>query len=140
MLNSLRTSTKIQKQVDARIRDLEKTHDNAGTQKSEKIKSKRGGSVEVLVQIKVAWLHEAILGGASNSRLSYDQLTMVQWVMGFCRNIMDEKDAKNKEKMLGYVSDLMEDVSDFGWQGAKASPAVLCCEMERGTVTWLDSN
>ena len=139
-LKSLRTSMKIQKQVDARIRDLEKAHDNPGIEKQEKIKSKRGGNVEVLVQNKVAWPHEAILGGASRSRLSYDQLTMAQWVMGFCRNVIDEKDDKNKERMLSYMSDLMEDVSDFGWQGAKAAHAVLCCEMERGTVKWSDSN
>ena len=139
-LKSLRTSMKIQKQVDARIRDLEKAHDNPGIEKQEKIKSKRGGNVEVLVQNKVAWPHEAILGGASRSRLSYDQLTMAQWVMGFCRNVIDEKDDNNKERMLSYMSDLMEDVSDFGWQGAKAAHAVLCCEMERGTVKWSDSN
>ena len=65
---------------------------------------------------------------------------MPQGVMGFCRNIIEEKDWGNRERMLGYMSDLMEDVSDFSWQGAKAVHAILCCEMERGTVTWSDSN
>ena len=53
-LNSLRTSMRMQKQVDVRIRDLEKAHKNAGIKKQEKIKSKWGGNVKVLVQNKVA--------------------------------------------------------------------------------------
>ena len=36
-------------------------------------------------------------------------------------------------------SDLMEDTTDFSWQGAKASHAVLLCEMERGAVTWSET-
>ena len=41
--------------------------------------------------------------------------------------------------MLQYLGDIMEDASDFSWQSAKASHAVLLCEMERGKVTWLDT-
>ena len=70
-LNNIRKSEKIQHQVDKRIRELERHSEVAGT--LGKIKSKRGGSVEVLVKHKVAWPHEAILGGATRSRLSYDQ-------------------------------------------------------------------
>ena len=40
----------------------------------------------------------------------------------------------------GYSGYLMEDVNDFIWQGTKAAHAVLCCELERGTVTWEDSD
>ena len=70
-LNNIRKSEKIQHQADKRIRELERHSEVAGT--LGKIKSKRGGSVEVLVKHKVAWPHEAILGGATRSRLSYDQ-------------------------------------------------------------------
>ena len=42
--------------------------------------------------------------------------------------------------MISYMSHLMEDATDFGWQGAKAAHAVLCCELEHGTVTWTDSD
>ena len=77
-LNKIRKSEKIQRQVDKRIRELEKQSEIAGT--LGKIKSKRGGAVEVLVKYKVAWPHEAILGGTTRSRVSYDQLTMSQWV------------------------------------------------------------
>ena len=33
----------------------------------------------------------------------------------------------------------MEDANDFSWANAKASHAVLMCEMERGVVDWSDT-
>ena len=41
--------------------------------------------------------------------------------------------------MHWYLNDLMEDAGDFAWSSAKASHAVLLCEIERGTVEWLDT-
>ena len=38
--------------------------------------------------------------------------------------------------MIAYLGDLMEDTTDFSWQGTKAAHAVLLCEMERGSLTW----
>ena len=95
-LNSIRKSTKIQQQVDKRIRELEKLSESTGC--VGKSKSKRGGGVEVVVKHRVAWPHEAILGGVTRSRLSYDQLTMSQWVQGFCKNVLDESDHNVREK------------------------------------------
>ena len=42
--------------------------------------------------------------------------------------------------MVAYMSDLMEDATDFSWQGAKAAHAVMLCEKERGAITWEDSD
>ena len=39
-----------------------------------------------------------------------------------------------KDTMVSYLADLMEDGTDFSWQGAKAAHAVLMCKMERVTV------
>ena len=38
--------------------------------------------------------------------------------------------------MISYMLDLMENKTDFSWQGAKAAHTVLCCGLDRGTVTW----
>ena len=42
--------------------------------------------------------------------------------------------------MVSYLADLMEDATNFSWQGAKAAHAVLMCEMERRTVKWEDGD
>ena len=132
---------KLQKQVDKRIKDLECSSHRAGNDRGCKLKSKRGGNVDVTVKARVAWPHEPILGGSSRQHVTYNQLTLTQWVQGFCKNIMEEPSRECRYEMISYMSDLMEDATDFTWQGAKAKHTVMSCEMERGGVlTWEDTD
>ena len=82
----------------------------------------------------------ANLGGTNRQRVSYDQLSLTQWVQGFCKNILEEKSNECKQVMISYMSDLMEDATDFSWQGATAAHAVMLCEMERSVLFWEDSD
>ena len=68
--------------------------------------------------------------------MNYNQLTLTQWVQGFCRNVLEESDRGHRDIMTAYLSDLIEDASDFSWQGAKAAYAVLLCKMEHGSLRW----
>ena len=128
----------LQKKVDRRIRDLDQSSHLSGSDSKLKHKSKRGGNVDVSVKRKVSWPHEPILGGVSRQRVTYDQLSLTQWVQGFCKNILEQKSSDRRDIMVSYLSDLMEDATDFSWQGAKAAHAVLLCEMERGSLQWED--
>ena len=74
------------------------------------------------------------------SRASYDNLSMSQWVAGFSQIIREQNDPIVKNQMLDYMSDLMEDSHDFGWQAAKGCLAVLLVKMEEGKVVWGDTN
>ena len=134
-LSTLRSSVKIQRQVDNRLREPELLQCDSGNELKGRIKSKRGGPVKVkkIVKKKVVWPHEAILGGANQTRVTYDQLSLSQWVQGFCPNIIDEQYNDRQERMISYMSDLMEDATDFSWQNAKAAHA------EHGTVSWEDT-
>ena len=138
-LAQIRTSKIIQKQIDRSIAKLGKQQVE-GMENSSKLKSKRGGAVDVVVQQKVAWPHEHILGGHNWQRLTYDQISMPQFVQGFVKNMLDEQNLEYREHMLHYLGDIMEDAADFSWQSAKASHAVLLCEMERGKLTWSDTS
>ena len=60
-------------------------------------------------------------------------------MQGYVKNVLDEDKPEVRESMLQYLGDLMEDATDFSWQSAKASHAVLLCEMERGMVSWSDT-
>ena len=61
-------------------------------------KSKRGGSVDVLVEKRVAWPHDVILGGQNRTRVTYDQLSLTQFAQGFIKNVLQEKSEKSREK------------------------------------------
>ena len=115
-LTALRQDMSVQALVDQRLKqlaDAEKT----GT----KIKSLRGGSVEVLVPNRVKWPHEYVLSGLSKEHISYDQLSTTQWVAGFYRIMKEEKNSNIKENMLDYMISLFDDANDFSWDAAKAS-------------------
>ena len=81
-----------------------------------------------------------ILGGTARQRVTHFQLTLTQWVQGFCCNILEEKSGKHKDLMVAYLGDLMEDATNFSLQGAKAPHAVLLCELERGLLQWEDTD
>ena len=149
-------SSHVQRKVDRRIKDLNQSSCDIGKLK---YKSLRGGDVDVQVRHKVNWPHEAILSSVTRQRVAYDQLSLTQWVHGFCKNILacdqlsltqwvhgfcknilEEKSESRKDSMISYLGDLMEDTTDFSWQGAKAAHAILLCEMERGSLSWEDTD
>ena len=126
----LRHELNIQEQVQERLRQLA---ENAIPGKP-KIKSQRGGSVEVFVPHRVKWPHEFILAGQNKDRVTYNQLSPIQWMAGFCRTIREESDMVVKEHMLDYVINILDDATDFSWASAKASHVVLLCRMEQGEI------
>ena len=119
-------SSAIQRKFDRRIRDLNHSSHLPGNGNSVNLKSKRGGTVEVSVKNKVSWPHEAILGGVNRQRVTYDQLSLTQFIQGFCKNIMEESCNQRKHTMVLYVSGLMEDATDFSWQSTKVAHVLFC--------------
>ena len=132
---ALGQEVRIQQEVQQRLHELsEKIHSGNG-----KVKSQRGGPVDFFVNHRIKWPHEYILAGQSKDRVTYNQLTPLQWMTGFCRNMCEETNMQIKEHMLDYLINLLEDANDFSWPSAKASHAVLLCSMEQGeVVSWAD--
>ena len=120
--------------MEERIRDLQHLNTNQG-----KYKSQRGGVDTVWCRSQIPWPQNHVLGGSSKARVSYDSLSMSQWVSGCCAIIREEGDLATKNAMLDYMTDLMEDSHDFGWPAAKASHAVLLCKMEDNKINWLET-
>ena len=93
-LHELRQDLYIQTQVEKRLKDLADSV-RIGNCKQ---KSLRGGSVEVIVPNKIKWPHEYILSGSQKERVSYDQLSITQWMASFCR-IMKRRAKFSKSKI-----------------------------------------
>ena len=123
---------------DERLRELHKLY-KAGMVVP-KNKSQRGGQVEVFVKNKVKRIHEYVLARSQKERVSYDQLTMGQWVAGFCRSMRDEIYQTNREAMLKYLISLLDNANDFSWSAGKANHAVLLCRMEQGEIKKFHTN
>ena len=87
-----------------------------------------------MVANRVKWPHEYVLSGVSKERVTYDQLSVTQWVAGFGRIMKEEKNSETKEYMLDYLVALFDDAKDFSWDATKASHAILLCRMEQGEI------
>ena len=132
-IQALKSSQLIPKQVDERLQQLSQLNEK-GT-----FKSQRGGTDTVWVKIRSQWPQNFILGGPNKNRVTYDNLSVFRWMSGFAQIIKEETDTKTKNAMLEYMSDLMDDAQDFGWNPAKASHAVLLCRMEEGKISWQET-
>ena len=109
--------------------------------RDKKIKSQRGGAVDIFVKERVKWPHEYVLAGNTKDRITYNQLNITQWMAGFCRIMKEESCQTTKNHMLHYLIALLDDSNDFSWQAAKASHAVLLCRMEQGEViSWSETD
>ena len=87
----------------------------------QKIKSHRGG-VEVFVSQKVRWQHKYAFAGSNKESITYDQLTMGQWMAGFCRAMWEEI---NEEAMLDYL--IFYWIIRMRFPGVLQRPAMQCC-------------
>ena len=130
-LSSMADETLLQLKVDQRLQELS---DLAKSGTFQKVKSQRGGTVDVLIKNRVRWLHEYILSGLNKERVSYDQLNITQWVAGFGRTMREESDPNLRQHMFDYLIALMDDANDFSWTSAKARYANPLCRMEQGEV------
>ena len=130
-MQQIRANQLIQAQVQERLREIQEANVTGTNTKS---KSLGGGAVEVIVPNRIKWPHEFVLAGNSKERVTYDQLSVIQWVTGFCRTMKEEHDTNTKDCMMDYMIALLEDAQDFSWEAAKASHAVLLCRMEQGEI------
>ena len=133
-LSSIRQNANIQQQVDHRIHELSLLAKPGTDAKLTSQGGGGGGGSEVYIKNKVKWPHEYVLAGVNKERISYDQLTMGQWMAGFCRTMRDESDPENRACVLDYLIALLVDSNDFSWSAAKSSHAVLLCRMEQGEI------
>ena len=131
-LEYIRANNQIQCSVEERIKELQQLAKSGMSEN--KIKSQRGGSVDVFVKNRVKWPHEFVSAGSQKERVSYDQLSIGQWMAGFCRTMREENCVQNKDAMLDYLISLLDDSNDFLWSSAKACHAVLLCCMEQGEI------
>ena len=72
--------------------------------------------------------------GNNKECVTYDQLTMGQWMTVFCRAMREENNENSKDAMLDYLISLLDDANDFSWSSAKASHVASLCRMEQGEI------
>ena len=63
----------------------------------------------------------------------------MQFTQGFIGCILEEYDVNIRQNMLEYFQQLIQDVQETNWFGAKSAHKVLLSEMERAKSSWKDA-
>ena len=83
----------------------------------------------------MAWPQHYVFVGPEKKRPTYDQLDPVTFMAGCLKGVLDlqEPDLNN----LKYLSDLLQDASDFSFEAAKACHAMVLTTMKfHGRTHW----
>ena len=134
-LQQLRQANDIHTKVQRKYQELEDTagHGNQGNlDLLLEVLSKK----QKQDKIKVQWPQDLAFVGSMRKRPTYEQLTICQWLIGFMRIRQEEQDPVIKENMSDYVTELLQDACDYGWDSAKGAHSVLLHRMQDGVVTW----
>ena len=136
-LDFLKTNNEIQTEVASRIRQLESRnmHSNPG---KNSLKSVRFRSADTQVSHYVAWPQEFVYVGPSRKTVQYDDLTSEQFILGYLR-IIQRQNSDTKNIMLNHLTNLLQSTLDFSFEIARGAHAVILQEIERGTLTWQDT-
>ena len=142
----LRSDSEIQRQVQQRVREVQSVPECSGncrvkcsSENSGRFRSQRTPNSNVMVKKQIDWPQNFILVGPNKKHVAFDDLTCPQFVAGFLRSYQLISDCKTKENMIDYMASLMEDASDFSFESARASHAVLLSSMEADRCDWLDT-
>ena len=127
-MNVLKDNPQIQAQVDSRIKELHLLNDqpSAGNYRSQRV----GRNGDILVKRRVCWPQNYIFMGPTKTRPSYESLSPTQWMAGVIKGALDLT-PEEKDHKLEYLANLMEDASDFTFEGACACHAVVLTTMEQ---------
>ena len=135
----LANSVDVQREVSKRLAELETTTRAELPGNTHKFKSGRFRTSESSVNNFVRWPHEMVYIGASRKRILYDELTPVQWMLGFLRCLQEQRDTATSQHMLSHGINVLQDAVDVSFPVAKGAYAVTMHEMEEGRVTWGDT-
>ena len=112
---------------------------NTAYQGKHNLKSGRFRNFDTNVQHYVQWPHELVYVGTSRRTVAYDELTPQQFMLGYIKIILKEKSASTKDMILNYLAKLLQESIDNSWEASRGAHAVVLQEMERGSVTWNNS-
>ena len=71
---------------------------------------------------------------------TYDEINIYQWVQGFSRCVLEEKDPAICTHMLAYQGNLMQDALELSWPTAKQAHAAVLMEIKCAQASWRDQS
>ena len=86
----------------------------------------------------MTWPQHYIFIGLENKRPTYDQLDPVTFIAAWCLKGALHLQESDRMKNLQYLSNLLQDASDFSFEEAEACHAMVLTTMEFDKLSWQD--
>ena len=137
-LQYLKHDSRVQAEVDRRLRQYEDMAREEDSGTSNKLKSGRYRLGDQKVKKHVHWPHEFCAVGDNLKMPTYEDINVYQWVQGFSRCALEESDPQVRTHMLQYQGHLMQEALELNWATAKRAHAAVLTEIERGYTSWGD--
>ena len=130
----LRQAGDIHNRVQQRYRDLEQAANSTDTQGNLQLLLEALSEKQKQEKVKVKWPQDLAFVGSMCKRPSYKQLKTCQWFLGLMKIRQEEQDPGIQENMADYVTGLLQDACDYGWESAKGAHSVLLNRMQDGVL------
>ena len=84
------------------------------------------------------WVNESILVGPSKHTETFDELTTLQFCLGFVKNIIDTLDSLTHQFMMLEFYELLKLIEATSWEIAKGAYISIMHAIEEGELSWHD--
>ena len=145
VVSDLRNDNNINSQVARRLAQLDfdsEFVDNNFETHSRRRGKKSGQSrtVEDTVIREIDWPHFYVYRGNERRPTHYSDLTVSEFVLGFLSMIDNPRNGFNKDLMLSLLKDLMNDISQYGWNQIRNYYKILASGIEMARYDWTDTS
>ena len=128
------------------VNDLLATYDGRAQQELSQGKpqsAKRSGRFNthdtIATQPQLRWPNEGFHASSGKKRLTYDELSLPQWVAGQLTNIYAITDPGLMKQAILQMTLAIRDATSLPWPAVRAAWASSMHEIEDGTLTWANS-
>ena len=140
-LHTLRTNPTVADAVNNILTSYEvRTHSDLAQGKPNSRRSGRYNTHDMITaQPHLRWPNEGFQASGGKKRLTYDELSLPQWVAGQLTNIYAMSDPKQAKQAVLQMTLAMRDASSLPWPAVRAAWASSMHQVEEGTLAWADS-
>ena len=121
-------------------RQLEKLQGRQRTSSGKNLKSGIHRAGDCAVKREIAWPHHHCFPGPNGQLPEYKDLSPLQFSIGFMGCLLEETSTSIRNNMLEYARHLLQDAIETNWTTARHAHMMVLQDIERGKVTWRDSD
>jgi hypothetical protein len=134
-LNQMRSSDALVSQEEKLVNSMDVTQGQSNSKVLKRGWTRHGG--DNAPRVPTPWPQDFVLGHGAMRALSYEDLSVYQWVQGYL-SIAQMQGIETLRAMVAHMQALFTEASFAGWDPAKFAHGCVLTDLEDGMYGWLD--